>query len=104
MVTRNHPGIVATIDELKPAGVEVAQEIKPNVSATNSMRNTGPTDELSDTNGGRASTNHVRAVLVPIPATVMDQDRATRAAASRAWMTLSKTISWPSSSSEIREA
>ena len=65
MIPSNHAGIVATIDELKPAGVEVAQEIKPNVSATNSMRNTGPADELSDTNGGRASTNHVRPCSSP---------------------------------------
>ena len=80
MVTRNHPGIVATIDELKPAGVEVAQEIKPDVSTTDTMGHTGAANQFGNLDRSGAGSDHVRAVFVPIPAPVVNENRATRAA------------------------
>jgi hypothetical protein len=80
VITRNHAGIVASLYELEPADVVVCEEIKPDVSAADAMGHTGPPDKLSDTDGCGASTDHIRAVLVPIPAAVMDQDGATKTA------------------------
>ena len=65
MVTRNHPGIVATIDELKPAGVEVAQEIKPNVSSTDTMWHTGAANQFGNLDRSGAGSDHVRPYSSP---------------------------------------
>ena len=80
MVTRNHARVVASLDELKAAGLEIAQEIQTDVSTAHTMRDTSAANQISNLDSSGARSNYVWAVFVPIPAAVMDQDGATRAA------------------------
>ena len=65
MVPRNHPGIVATIDELKSAGVEVAQEIQTDVSTAHTMGDTSAAHQIGNLDSSRACSYYVRPVFVP---------------------------------------